>query len=168
MSSQLDRLAQRRVQHLEVLEQGRPGQSARAVLAAAAARLGQVGLDVQRAQLGEPAAAELGDQVALDDALRPLERPTREAVRRALGKPAPQVLGDGHLGGRHEGAALQLVEQVGEFGLGLVAGAIAAEPLMTAAAVGAARELDHGGVAAVGAVRDAASHRAAPVSVSPT
>ena len=43
-------------------------------------------------QLAEAVAAELGDEVPLDDALRALEGAGREAMGRALGEPAPQVL----------------------------------------------------------------------------
>jgi hypothetical protein len=61
-----------------------------------------------------------------------------------VGQPAVQVLVDGELGRVEEDAVAAAGECVGEGGLGLGAGGVAAQSLEAAGAVGAAGQLESG------------------------
>ena len=139
-----DRLGQGAVQAAVHGQDVLGGQPARLAVPAAADGQPVVdGLDLQRGELLERPGADVGSDVVAQQ--RGVAGHGAGAQAGAdMGQPAVQVLVDGELGRVEREAVAAAGERVGQGGLGLGAGGVAAQGLEPAGAVGAAGQLQPG------------------------
>jgi hypothetical protein len=142
-----DRLGQGAVQAAGHGQDVPRGQAARLAVPAAADGQPVVdGLNFQRGELLEGPGADMGSDVVAQQRGVSGHGPGAEAAA-DVGQPAVQVLVDGELGRVEREAVAATGQRVGQGGLGLAAGRVAAQSLEPALALGAAGQLQPGLVA---------------------
>jgi hypothetical protein len=104
------------------------------------------GLDLQRRQLLEGPGAQVGSHVVAQQCGVAGDGAGAQAGA-DMRQPAVQVLVDRQLGGIQRDAVAAAGQRVGQGGLGLGAGGVAAQGLESAGAIGAAGQLESGVVA---------------------